>query len=249
MSALLNNIQSTFGKLSTTFQNMLNKFCPPEKRTEILSNLQQFAVNNPKLAGFLTAQIAFTGIPLLLFLTFSVTVFLFSLMAALLIGLVAALLFTVFMVGIALIVVLPTVFLTTFGATFVFLWGLGGYYLLKWINDGKFPAPKGSAVGDKINDFTGGRIGWLRDGARKKQEEVATGGDETSKDRGGEKKDVKGSAHENGASKKSPDGSLKTSTDGQAGGGAKKPPKLAESPIKHTETVKDTSKNEGHTSQ
>lgn len=84
------------------------------------------------IQAFLTTQIAFTGLPLLLFFAFSLTVFLFSLIAALLIGLIAALLFTVFMLGVALVVILPTVFLTTFAASFVYLWGLGGYYLMTW---------------------------------------------------------------------------------------------------------------------
>lgn len=80
----------------------------------------------------------------------------------------AALLFTAFMVGVALIVVLPTVFMTTAAASFVFLWGLGGYYILKWFNKGA-PAPEGGAIGDKLNSLTGGRLDFLMDGARNLQ--------------------------------------------------------------------------------
>ncbi|KAF2738563.1 hypothetical protein EJ04DRAFT_412966, partial [Polyplosphaeria fusca] len=166
--------------------NALNRVFPPEQRAETLNKLQQFAINNPKLAVFLTTQIALTGLPILLFLTFSVTVFLFSLIAALLIGLIAAVLFTAFMVGVALLVLLPTVFLTTFGATFIFLWGLGGYYILKWFNDGEAPAPEGFAIGDKLNNLTGGRMGWLMDGSRKTIEDKKTGADQTPKTHGSE---------------------------------------------------------------
>ena len=142
-------------------------------------------------------QIVLTGLPVLLFITFSITVFLFSLIAALLIGLLVAILFTLFMVGVALLVVLPTIFMTTFTASFLFLWGLGGYYTLKWyeyfqcyvitychsflcrFNEGDSPTPEGTSIGDKINNLTGGRMSWLTDGARKKQDDAHTDSDES----------------------------------------------------------------------
>jgi Promethin len=111
-----------------------------------------------------------SGPPLLLFAVFTITVFIVSLVSALLIGVIAALLFTVFMVLVALFVVLPTVFLTTMGATFIFLWGIGGYYIFKWFNDGTSPAAVGNAVGDKLNTLTGGKLGWLMESARGKVE-------------------------------------------------------------------------------
>jgi energy-coupling factor transporter transmembrane protein EcfT len=100
-----------------------------------------------------------------LFITFTITVFVFSLIAALLIALLVALLFTVFMVGVALLFVLPTVFLTTMGASFIFLWGMGGYYILKWFGE-PGEAPSGEAIGDKLSNLTGGRLDFLVQGAR-----------------------------------------------------------------------------------
>ncbi|KAF2261085.1 hypothetical protein CC78DRAFT_570814 [Lojkania enalia] len=189
MSGGMNTLQGILGNMSRTITKILNKILPPEKRAEIVTKLQQFAVNNPKLAAFITTQIVLTGLPLLLFLTFSLTVFLFSLIAALLIGLVAALLFTVFMVGVALVIVLPTVFMTTFAASFIFLWGLGGYYLLKWFNEGDAPAPEGTAIGDRLNTWTGGRMGWLVDGAKRKQDDKHRGVDQSPKVHGSENGD------------------------------------------------------------
>lgn len=103
-----------------------------------------------------------------MFAVFTLTIFVFSLIVALLVGVLAALLFTAFMVGVALLVILPTVFLTTMAASFVFLWGLGGYYILKWFNKGG-QAPEGKAIGDKLNSLTGGRLDFLMDGARTMQ--------------------------------------------------------------------------------
>jgi hypothetical protein len=226
MSGFLNSITGIFGSIGKTFQNALDKIFPPEKRAEMLSKLQEFAVNNPKLAAFLTTQIALTGLPLLLFATFSLTVFLFSLIAALLVGLIAALLFTVAMVGVALIIVLPTIFLTTFAASFIFLWGLGGYYLLKWFNEGDAPAPDGTGIGDKLNSLTGGRMGWLVSGAKEKQEDVSQGVERTVKVNGSGKGGENGAEKEKGAEKGSANGN------GQASGGA--------DVKKHAETAKST---------
>ena len=107
-----------------------------------------------------------SGPPLFLFIVFSITVFVVSLVAALIIALIAALLFTVFMLLVALLIVLPTVFLTTLGATFLFLWGMGGYYIIKWFNEGETPAEVGAAIGDKVNNLTGGRLNWLMGSVR-----------------------------------------------------------------------------------
>ncbi|KAF2115077.1 hypothetical protein BDV96DRAFT_92746 [Lophiotrema nucula] len=197
MSGVLNSLSGIAGNLGSKFMSILDKILPPEKRAEIVAKLQQFAINNPKLAAFLTTQIVLTGFPLLLFITFTVTVFLFSLIVALIIGLLAAVLFTIFMIGVALIVVLPTIFMTIFTASFLFLWGLGGYYLLKWFNDGDAPAPEGTAIGDKINSLSGGRLSWLTDGAKKKVDDAHTGVDQTPKTHGN---DENGSAKSTGKS-------------------------------------------------
>lgn len=107
-----------------------------------------------------------TGFPLFLFILFTITVFVFSLIVALLLGVLAAVLFTVFAVGTALLVILPTTFFTTMAACFIFLWGLGGYYILRWANGGDTQAPEGKAIGDTLNNLTGGRLGGFMEGAR-----------------------------------------------------------------------------------
>lgn len=112
-----------------------------------------------------------TGIPLGLFILFSISVFIFALVVALIVALLGAVLFTIFCVGVALLIVLPTIMFTTFAATFLFLWGLGGYYLLRWANgdkksDSGGQAPEGSAIGDKLNSLTGGKLTGFMEDAR-----------------------------------------------------------------------------------
>ena len=54
-------------------------------------------------------------------------------------GLLGALLFIVVAVGFALIILLPLLFFTTLVATFLWLWGMGTYYILKYFNKKDIP--------------------------------------------------------------------------------------------------------------
>lgn len=184
MAAMLDTISNAASTLRSKSMGVIDGLFPPARRAEILSRLQTWAAANPKLAGFLLTQLALSGFPLVMFGIFTVTVFVFSLIVALLVGVLVALLFTAFMVGVALLVVLPTTFITTLGASFVFLWGLGGYYLVKWFNHSEGPAPDGSAIGDKLNNLTGGRMSFLMDGMRGQDS-----GDKDSKDEVSKTKD------------------------------------------------------------
>ena len=69
----------------------------------------------------------------------TITVGVFALLAALLLGLLGALVFVAVCVGFALIILLPTLFFTTLAASFVWLWGVGAYYLIKWFNQKEVP--------------------------------------------------------------------------------------------------------------
>ncbi|KAI9688024.1 MAG: hypothetical protein M1820_010331 [Bogoriella megaspora] len=153
---------------------------PPEKRAALLAKLQEWAAANPKVAAFLATNFALTGIPLLAFAVFTITVLVFSLTAALFLGALVALTFTVFCVGVALIFLLPTVLLTTIGATFLFLWGLGGYYVLKWFNEDEVGnAKKGTGSRNKVNNWTDGRMEFQTNGAKgqdQKEDREANGG-------------------------------------------------------------------------
>lgn len=116
-------------------------------------------------------NIALTGIPLGLFILFSIVVFITALVIALVVALLAAVIFTLFCVGTALVVVFPAVLFTTGAACFLFLWGLGGYYILKWANgaeskEGSQQPAEGSSIGDSLNRLTGGRLDGFMEGAR-----------------------------------------------------------------------------------
>ncbi|KAI5269515.1 hypothetical protein E4T47_07001 [Aureobasidium subglaciale] len=178
MSALMSTIEGLANTVTTKAMAIVDSVFPPERRQELLTKLQQFAIKNPKLSridklyqAFLLTNIALTGPPMFLFILFTLTVFIFSLVVALLVGLLVAIGFTLFMVIVALVILFPTVFFTSLAACFFFLWGLGGYYLLKWFNKGEGPAAEGDAIGDKINALTGGRLDFIMGGARQEQSE------------------------------------------------------------------------------
>lgn len=84
------------------------------------------------LATLVLSQVVFSSIPLILFVLLTIGVLVFSLAAALVIGLLGALLFTVFCVGIGLFFLLPTLFVTTFLAVSVWLWVWGAYLVISW---------------------------------------------------------------------------------------------------------------------
>ena len=119
--------------------------------------------------AFFAAQIALTGLPLVLFLAFATTTLLVSITTCVLLGLLAALAFTFFVVGFALILVVPTIFLASCSATFIFIWGFVGYIILRRLNEGQALDKRGTKVGDNLQRLTGGRAGslglWIGGGA------------------------------------------------------------------------------------
>lgn len=83
----------------------------------------------------------------------TITVVVFSIITALILAVLAAVIFSVVCVGFALIILLPTLFITTAAASFIWLWGVGGYYILKWFNKKEIPGihkPMGEGVTDDL---------------------------------------------------------------------------------------------------
>ncbi|MCJ1480873.1 hypothetical protein MMC06_001028 [Schaereria dolodes] len=139
VSGMAGSLQGTATGVLSQGQNYLDKFFPPEKRNELSAKISKFATEKPMFASFLLSQIALSGVPLGLFVVMTITVLVFALVAALVIGVLGALLFTAFCVGVALLVLLPVLFITTFAGAFIWLWGVGAYFILKWFNKKEIP--------------------------------------------------------------------------------------------------------------
>lgn len=110
----------------------------------------------------------------MLFVVFTLTVLLITLLTGLIIGIVGAVLFTGFMVLLALFVVLPMLFFTTFVAMFLAVWGIGIYYLVQRIPKEKRERMS-SAVGERVGSITSGSLDVLSKGV--KEAEVLVLGD------------------------------------------------------------------------
>lgn len=121
-------------------------------------------------------NIALTGIPLGLFTLFGLSVAVFSVLGGIIVGLIGAALVTLTCVGLALVVVFPVLMFTSASACFLFLFGLGGYKILKWAsgrdegNGQTNGEENGITVGDSLNSITGGRLTGLLDSAKAERE-------------------------------------------------------------------------------
>jgi hypothetical protein len=103
-----------------------------------------------------------TGLPLVLFLAFATTTLLVSLSTCLFLSLLVSIAITFFLVGFALLFVVPTIIIASCSATFIFIWGFVGYIILRRLNEGEEPAKLGTRVGDKLHKLTGGRSGYFQ---------------------------------------------------------------------------------------
>lgn len=139
VSAIPSAVQGSLSSLASTSSSLLDRYFPPERRESLKNKLIKFATEKPQLASFLLANIALSGIPLGLFFVMTLSVAVFALVAGLLVGVIGAALFIVFAAGTALIVLLPVLFFTTTAASFVWLWGVGTYYIVKWFNKEEVP--------------------------------------------------------------------------------------------------------------
>lgn len=159
IGGLAGSLQGTVNSAVSGGQNFLDKIISPERRAELWARIQKFIQEKPMLASFIASHIALSGPAIGIFVIFTITVAVFSLIAALLIGLLIAVLFIAAAIGFALIILLPVVFFTTFAASFLWLWGVGAYYLLKWLNQKEIPGinvPFVSGAMDSFNEYTRG---------------------------------------------------------------------------------------------
>ncbi|KAL8923664.1 MAG: hypothetical protein Q9172_003015 [Xanthocarpia lactea] len=153
-------ISGVAGGLQGSLTGMLNKgsewldrIMPPERRNELMAKISKFATEKPMMASFMLSHLALSGVPLGLFVIMTITVVVFSIIAALILALLAAVVFSVACVGFALIILLPTLFITTAAASFIWLWGVGAYYILKWFNKKEIPGihkPMDDGLGNEL---------------------------------------------------------------------------------------------------
>jgi len=97
----------------------------PSARQQYYSNAVTFAREQPLLLTFLLPPLLLSLTPLTLFLTFSISTLLFSLLTA------AA--FILFWVGLAVLVLIPTLFVTLGLGVIVGIWGVCSWLVARWV--------------------------------------------------------------------------------------------------------------------
>ena len=166
----------------------------------------------------------------------------FALIVALVLALLGTLLFIVFMAGAALIFLLPTLFVTTAVATFLWLWGVGCYYLLKYFNEKPIPgihvplkeglegeagdyADRGvleGYAGDVMGQITGGEKQEEGEGEGERADGEKKAGENSGKGGAGGESQNKGGGSGGAGGKKQPLGEVSGNVKEKGGQGAKK---------------------------
>ncbi|MDI1491586.1 MAG: hypothetical protein OHK93_002795 [Ramalina farinacea] len=234
VSGLTGSLQGTVTGLANRGQSFIDSIIPPETRNKILAWISKFAAEKPKLASFIASHIALSGLPLGLFAVMTISIAVFAVLAALILALLAAVIFIVLCVGFALVFLLPTLFITTGIATFLWLWGLGTYYILKWFNEKPIPGihvPLKEGLEGEAGDYADRGVvegygqGMLPQGLfGQKSEGGEGGGIEAGDDQPGQEQNG-GAKEEAGEGKGEKEGVRKRNAGGKENGKAH-PPKL-----------------------
>ncbi|KAH8815573.1 hypothetical protein F5884DRAFT_182918 [Xylogone sp. PMI_703] len=116
--------QATYSMFSRA-QRLLDRVVTPETRGQFYSNISAFANEHPFLATFIAFQILLSFTPLALFAAFVIGTLLFSLFAALV--------FSLFWTGVALLVLIPTLFITVPIGVFLWVSATTSFLAARWL--------------------------------------------------------------------------------------------------------------------
>ncbi|WEW56457.1 hypothetical protein PRK78_001901 [Emydomyces testavorans] len=133
LSNMLSALQAILTDVWSTLISMLDQIIPPPRRAAIYSRACAFGRNRPILASFLAFQLVCSGVPLSLLILHVASVIFFSFATAIVIGSICALTFTAVCVGLALLVLVPILMVTTFVGLTLWFWALAGWYVLGWM--------------------------------------------------------------------------------------------------------------------
>ncbi|EPE31805.1 hypothetical protein GLAREA_11887 [Glarea lozoyensis ATCC 20868] len=112
-------------KIYDTTIALANRVVSPETRAKSWENVSGFARENPLVFSFLALQILASTFPILLFLAFCA--------GAIAVAAISAVLFTLFWIGVALLVLLPTLFVTISLGCFAWAWALVSFVVARYV--------------------------------------------------------------------------------------------------------------------
>ncbi|KAI5458542.1 hypothetical protein BGZ63DRAFT_406945 [Mariannaea sp. PMI_226] len=106
-------------------QRSIDHVVSPSSRRQAYDFTSEFAADRPILFSFIVGQILFSFLPFLLFLSFS--------LSTVAVALGAALVFSLFWIGVAFMVLVPTLLVTSSIAVLVWGWAIGSFIVARWL--------------------------------------------------------------------------------------------------------------------
>ncbi|KAG5748581.1 hypothetical protein H9Q69_010675 [Fusarium xylarioides] len=106
-------------------RSSVDRVVPPNSRQKAYDNTASFASSRPILFSFIVSQLLLSFLPLLIFLTFSLSTIVFALGAAIV--------FALFWIGVALLVLVPALLVTCSIAVLVWGWAIGSFIIARWL--------------------------------------------------------------------------------------------------------------------
>ncbi|CRK37552.1 hypothetical protein HYQ45_002028 [Verticillium longisporum] len=128
-------------------QRQLDRAVSPSTRQQAYTSAADFAQERPLLFVFLVAQLIFSFLPLVIFATFALSTVGFALGAALI--------FALFWIGVALLVLVPTLFLTSAVGLLVWIWAAGSFVVARKLWQVAPASIKGGQDGSTNGERTG----------------------------------------------------------------------------------------------
>ncbi|CAG7555855.1 unnamed protein product [Fusarium equiseti] len=106
-------------------RNSVDRVVPPSSRQRAYDNTMSFASSRPILFSFVVSQLLLSFLPLLIFVIFSLSTILFALGSAII--------FALFWIGVALLILVPALLVTSSIAVLVWGWAVGSFVVARWL--------------------------------------------------------------------------------------------------------------------
>ncbi|KAH7152841.1 hypothetical protein EDB81DRAFT_789839 [Dactylonectria macrodidyma] len=113
------------GGLFSYAQSSLDRVVSPSTRQRAFDTTADFASVRPVLFSFIVTQLLFSFLPVLLFTSFALSTVAFSLGAALV--------FALFWIGVAFMVLVPALLVTSSVAVLIWAWAVGSFLVARWL--------------------------------------------------------------------------------------------------------------------
>ncbi|KAE9379297.1 hypothetical protein N431DRAFT_397538 [Stipitochalara longipes BDJ] len=118
-------IQQRTSGLIARIQSLVDKVVSPDTRKEYYSKAVAFAQDQPILFNFILIQFLLSSTPIALFLAFA--------LGTLILSFITALLFSLFWIGIALLLLVPTLFITVSLGIVLWVWAVSSFLVARWV--------------------------------------------------------------------------------------------------------------------